>query len=298
MFLYFLIAVMVLSWSANFIIAKVTLRELPPFALLFLRVLFSNGLLLALYFSSLRLRSGQARQHQRRPLQAGDWRWFALLGFCGIALNQTGFTVGIHYTTVSHSSLIITLAPIFVLILATRMKLERFTPLKLVGMALSFAGVAVLSLEHGAGSNSPTFLGDLLTLGGSLGFALYTVYGKSVSERYDTLTFNTYTYLVGLVAVTPVAGWELFEVNWHAVTWRGWLGVAYMAGIASVVAYMIYYYALTKISATRVIAFSYLQPLLATVLGIAILGEAVSHHLVIGGAMVLTGVFLAERGRG
>lgn len=287
--LWFLIAVMVVIWAGNFIVAKVTLEELPPFALLFLRVLFANGLLLALYLSS--------GQHRRKPLAPGDWRWFALLGLTGIALNQTGFTVGIHYTTVSHSSLIISLTPLYVLILATRMRLESLTPLKLGGMGLSFAGVAVLTLEHGVGSNSPTFLGDLLTLGGSLGFALYTVYGKRVAERYDTLTLNTYTYVAGLVGVAPLAGWELFEVNWQAVTWRGWLGVAYMAGLASVAAYVIFYYALTKISASRVIAFSYLQPVLATLLGIFILGEALSHYLVIGGVMVLTGVYLAERGR-
>jgi len=135
MLLWVLIAVMVLAWSGNFIIAKFTLRELPPFALLFLRVLFSNGLLLPLYLAS--------RQHRRQPLERGDWKWFALLGLFGIALNQTGFTVGLHHTTVSHSSLIISLSPLLVLILASRMQLERFTRQKLAGMALSFAGVGV-----------------------------------------------------------------------------------------------------------------------------------------------------------
>ena len=290
MLLWVLIAVMVLAWSGNFIIAKFTLRELPPFALLFLRVLFSNGLLLPLYLAS--------RQHRRQPLERGDWKWFALLGLFGIALNQTGFTVGLHHTTVSHSSLIISLSPLLVLILASRMQLERFTRQKLAGMALSFAGVGVLTLEHGAGTRNPTFLGDLLTFGGSIAFALYTVYGKKVAERYDTLTLNTFTYLAGLVVVTPLAGWELFEVNWAAVTWRGWLGVAYMAAMASVAAYMIFYYALSKISASRVIAFSYLQPVLATILAILFLGERITPYLLVGGALVLVGVALAERGRG
>lgn len=289
MLLYVLLAIMVLAWSGNFVIAKVTLRELPPFALLCLRVLFSNALLLSIYFSS--------RQHRRRPWRVGDWRWFALLGVFGIALNQTGFTVGIHHTTVAHSSLIIALTPFFVLLLATRMKLEALTKLKLVGMLLSFAGVAVLTLEHGLGANSPTFLGDLITLGGAVAFALYAVYSKQVAARYDTLTLITFIYLAGLLVVLPLAGWELFEVNWQAVTWKGWLGVAYMAGMASVAAYMIFYYALTKISATRVIVFTYLQPVLATLLGVLLLGERVTPYLLTGGSLVLVGVYLAERGR-
>jgi len=288
--LYLLIAVMVLAWSANFVIAKYALRELPPFSLLFLRVLFSNLLLLGIYFGR--------GQHRRQPLREGDWKWFAVLGLLGVAGNQTGFTLGINYTTVAHSALIIALSPLLVLILATRMGLERFTLPKILGMALSFSGVAVLTLEHGLDSRSPTFLGDLLTFGGSLAFALYTVYGKRVAERYDTLTLNTFTYLAGAAVVFPLAGWQLFETDWSGVTWRGWLGAFYMAAAASVAAYMIFYYALTKISASRVIAFSYLQPVLATLLSILLLGEQVTPHLLVGGTLVLVGVALAERGRG
>lgn len=287
--LYVLLTLMVLAWSANFVIAKFALRELPPFALLFLRVAFSNALLLALYFTS-----GQRR---RQPLRAGDWRWFALLGLFGIAMNQTGFTVGIYYTTVAHSSLIIATTPIYVLLLATWMKLESFTGLKVAGLALAFVGVVVLTSEHGFGFGSPTFLGDVVTLGGATAFALFTVYSKRVSRRYDTLTLITFIYLAGMVVVVPLAGWQLLDVNWQQVTWRGWLGAAYMAAVASVAAYMIFYYALTKISATRVIAFSYLQPLIATLLGILILGEQLTPFLLTGGPLVLLGVYLAERGR-
>lgn len=288
--IYFLLSLMVLSWSVNFVVAKVTLRELPPFALLFLRVLFSNVILLGFYFGS--------GQHRRRPLRAGDWRWFALLGFFGIAMNQTGFTVGIHYTTVGHSSLIIALTPFFVLLLATRMRLEALTKLKLAGMLLSFSGVMVLTLEHGLGANNPTFLGDIITLGGATAFALYAVYSKQVAERYDTLTMITFIYLAGLVVVTPLAGWELLEVEWALVGWRGWAGVVYMAAVASVAAYMIFYYALKKISATRVIVFTYLQPVLATTLSILLLGERMTPYLLGGGILVVAGVYLAELGRG
>jgi drug/metabolite transporter (DMT)-like permease len=288
--LYFLISLMVLLWSANFVVAKYALEELPPFALLFIRVLMSAALLLAIYFAR--------NQRERKPLQAGDWKWFLALGLLGVAGNQTGFTVGIHYTTVGHSALIIALSPILVLVFAVRMKLESLNWQKAAGMALSFSGVAVLALEHGFNSASPTFTGDLLTFGGSLAFALYTVYGKRVSERYDTLTLNTFTYLAGFLAVVPVSAWQLFEVDWNAVSWKGWLGAFYMAAGASVAAYMIFYYALTKISATRVIAFSYLQPVLATILAVLLRGEQVTGHLLGGGALVLLGVYLAERGRG
>lgn len=287
--IYFLLTLMVLAWSGNFLITKFTLRELPPFALLFLRVLLSNAILLGLL-----LRRGAARPR----LQKGDWRWFALLGFFGIAMNQMGFILGIAYTTLSHSSLIVSLTPIFVLILATRMKLEPLTWLKAVGMMISFGGVIVLALEHGLGGNSPTFLGDLIALGASVAFALYTVYSKQVSQRYDPLGITVFSYVAGMIFVVPLSGWELLEVNWLDLTWRAWAGVAYMAGIASVAAYMIFYFALSRIAASRVIVFSYFQPVLVTLLGVVVVGEKITPYLLSGGAMILGGVYLAERGRG
>jgi drug/metabolite transporter (DMT)-like permease len=289
--LYLLIAVMVLAWSFNFIVAKYALEEVPPVTLLFLRVLFSNVILMGLYF-------GRRLYREHRRLEEGDWKWFALLGLFGIAGNQAGFTIGLNYTTVAHSSLIISLSPIMVLLLAARMKLEAFTKLKVIGMLMSFGGVAVLVSEHGFGSGSPTFAGDLITLAGSICFALYTVYGKKVADRYDTLSLNTYTYLFGGFAVFLFTSVEVSRQNWLALSWKGWLGALYMAALASVAAYMIFYYALTKISASRVIAFSYLQPVLATLLSLLLLGEKVSTHLLVGGALVLVGVMLAERGRG
>ncbi|MBI4462179.1 MAG: DMT family transporter [Acidobacteria bacterium] len=289
MFLYLLILVMVLSWSGNFIAGKFALQELPPFALLFLRVWFSAALLSAIYFSSAGTRNRFTR---------ADLRKFAELGLYGVALNQTGFTVGLHYTTVAHSSLIIALGPIFVLLLARWRRLEALTPRKLAGMGLAFAGVVILSSEHGFGSDSPTFLGDVITLMGSIAFAFYTVVGKRVALTYDTLAMNTYAYLTGAILVVPVAGWQLFTVPWEQVTWHGWLAVTYMAALASVVAYLIYYYALSKLSASRVAAFSYLQPVLATLFAVALLGESLSPQLLSGGTAVLVGVYLAERARG
>ena len=301
--LYLLIAIMVLAWSFNFIVAKRTLEEVPPLTLLFLRVLLSNVILLALYI-------GRRWRQQRRAagdpsaslrvipeIHQDDWKWFALIGLFGVAGNQTGFTVGLHYTTVAHSSLIISLTPILVLLLATRMKLEIFTPMKVVGMLLSFSGVAVLVSEHGFDMHSASFSGDLITFAGSVCFALYTVYGKKVADRYDTLSLNTYTYLFGGSIVFLFTGREAFSLNLMTLSWKGWLGALYMAAIASVLAYMIFYYALGKISASRLVAFSYLQPVLATLLSVLLLGDKVTTHLLVGGALVLVGVALAERGR-
>jgi len=287
--LYLLLLLMVLAWSGNFVVAKLTLREMPPLTLLFLRIWMACAILAALYLVS---------QRRRRPrLRASDWKNFVLLGVLGVAANQAGFITGIQRTTVGHSSLIVSLCPVFVLILATRMKLEPLTWRKAVGMGLCLCGAAVLASEHGSGASRPTLGGDLLTLGGTSAFALYTVYSKRISDRYHTLTLNTFVYAAGALVVTPLAGWQAFTSPWETVTWRGWLGVVYMALIGSVVAYLIFYYGLTRLPASRVIVLTYLQPVVATTLGIFGLGEETTPHLIAGGVLILTGVYLAERQR-
>ena len=285
--LYALLLLMVLCWSGNFIAVKFALREFSPFALACLRVWLSTLLLVAIYFAS------PARRHPR--FAASDFKNFALLGLTGIALNQTGFTVGLHYTTVAHSALIITLGPIFVLLLARWQGLEALTSQKLLGMGLSFLGAAILTSEHGFGSTSPTFLGDAITLAGSVAFAVYTVAGKRVATSYSTLAMNTFAYLAGAAFLLPLAAWQLPQVAWSEISWRGWLALGYVVVVASVLAYQIYYYALARLSASRVVAFTYLQPVLGTLLGVVLLGESLSTQLIAGGSTVLVGVYLTER---
>ncbi|MFQ5927698.1 MAG: DMT family transporter, partial [Terriglobia bacterium] len=201
---YLVLLVAVLCWSGNFIAGKFALRAFPPFALACLRIWLSAALLAAIYFTL----------PNRRRLTRADLKKFAELGLYGVALNQAGFTIGLNYTTVAHSALIISLSPIFVLLLARWQRLEALTPRKLLGMGLAFLGVVILTSEHGLGSSSPTFLGDAITLAAALAFSLYTVTGEKVAHTYDTLTLNTFAYLTGAVLVVPLAGWQLRAVAW------------------------------------------------------------------------------------
>jgi len=109
---------------------------------------------------------------------------FLYLGFFGVSVNQFCFTLGLHYTSVSHSAVIVGMGPIYTLILAVLLRLERATWHKAVGMAIAFTGIAVLASEHGISSHSPSF-GDAITMTGSVGFATYAVLGKRVADEYD-----------------------------------------------------------------------------------------------------------------
>ncbi|HYM13013.1 MAG TPA: DMT family transporter [Bryobacterales bacterium] len=290
--LYTLVGLMTLFWSANFFIGKIALREFPGPLAASLRLLIAALGMLPIYFWKT---GGQRR-----------WSWrdaptLVFLGFVGVAINQFCFIVGLSKTSVAHSSLIIGMTPIWVLLIAVARGLERMTPQKLGGMLIAFAGVAVLSMEKPpAGSppgDGPTLAGDLITFVGASAFAFYTVLGKEVNHRFGSVTVNTFLFGSGALILSPVMLLQGWSFPFARVSAAGWLSLLYMGIFPSLVCYLIFYYALGYVAASRLSALSYLQPVAATALAAVFLGERISALLLAGGAVIFTGVYLTERGR-
>jgi drug/metabolite transporter (DMT)-like permease len=279
-----MIAAMVLMWSFNFIVGKVALRHFDPLTLAAFRVILSALILVPIYLA----------RPRKRAFGREDAGKFIQLGLLGVALNQVCFTIGLNYTTVAHSSLIIGMGPIYVLLLAWFQGLEAVTLKKLGGMLLAFSGVAVLAAEHGLDLRGGTLVGDLITLAGSWAFAFYTVLGKKAAKKYESVEMNFFNYLAGAVVIAPLAVRQALQFDWAGPGVQGWAALVYMAALASVAAYLIYFWALRHVAASRLVAFGYLHPVLATVLGIVLLGERLTMHLLVGGGLVLVGVYLTE----
>jgi len=285
--LYSLISLMVFFWSLNFIIAKVALREFPPLLLSCLRTSAAAAFITPLYYWRSRKR---ATTWTRQDVPA-----LLLLGIFGVALNQVFFVAGISRTSVGHSALMIGLTPVMVLVIAAAAGMERITGRKLLGMTIAVLGVAVLHLSP-AKTAGASFAGDVWVLLAALAFAVFTVGGKGVAKRHDSLTVNTFAYLGGALALAPLTVYHGWGFPYASLSWQAWVALVYMAAFSSVLCYMIFYYALTHIPASRVSAFSYLQPLLATLMAAPLLGENISGGLAAGGALILAGVYLTERG--
>jgi drug/metabolite transporter (DMT)-like permease len=250
----------------------------------------------------LRLSAFAAATAARKPgITRRDVWTFLYLGFFGVSVNQFCFTLGLHYTSVSHSAVIVGMGPIYTLILAVLLRLERATWHKAAGMAIAFTGIAVLASEGGISAHSPSLLGDAITMTGSIGFATYAVLGKRVACEYDALTMTAYNHFAGALVVLPLAlheAWALgTEGNWRAVPWQAWAAILYMGLFGSAVAYLLYYWLLRFLEASQLAAFTYLLPVLASILGILTIGEKGSWTQVLGGTLALGGVYWTESGR-
>jgi len=289
-------------WAVNYLTVKIALRSFEPLTLASFRVVAASIFMLAIYPIAARLPAFSAdltAHKQSRTLR--DLFTFAYLGFFCIGLNQMCFTVGLRYTSVAHSSLILGMGPIYALILAVLFRLEKLTLGKALGMAVSFAGVAILASGSGVSRHSPTLKGDLITLCGSLAFALYVVLGKRVAGKYDALTMTTWNYLFGGLIILPIAINRAFALgplaNWQSIPWQAWACLAFSAIFSSTLAYLFYFWLLRYLEASQLSAFSYLLPVSATILGILFLGERGSWSELLGAALALCGLFLTESAR-
>jgi drug/metabolite transporter (DMT)-like permease len=279
------LGLMLFLWSFNYIAGKIALRHMDPISLACFRIELAAIIMLPIYFS-----------RRRARLRLRDLWPFAYLGFVGVVVNQGLFTVGLNYTTSSHSAVIIAVGPIIILLLARAMKLEAVTPAKIVGMAVAFAGVFLLEAENGSPAHSPFLVGDLITLCGTIGFSLYAVLGKKVAAEYDAIAMNTFNCVAAAIMLLPLTVRQGMHLDWGGVGWAGWLGMIYMAAASSVAAYTLFYWVLRYMTASRVAAISYFQPVAVILLSIAFLSEHPTRNLLLGTALVLLGVYLAERG--
>ncbi len=301
--IYASIAILLAIWAVNFIAGKIALRYWPPLTLASFRVVLAAIFLVLLYPLCRRLpvfaEAARARKQGRRTFK--EWWPFLYLGFFGISVNQICFTVGLRYTSVTHSSVIVGMGPIYALLLAVLFRLEVATVRKVTGMLIALAGIVLMTYGPHDSQRAATFLGDAITLTGSLGFAMYGVLGKRVAARYNTLTMTTYNAVFGALIVLPIAIRSARSIgslaNWRAIPAAAWIGLLYMALFSSVLAYLFYFWLLRYLEVTQLMSFSYLLPVSATILGILFLGERGTAAELLGGALALSGVYYVESGR-
>jgi drug/metabolite transporter (DMT)-like permease len=294
--------ILLIIWALNFLVGKIALRHLEPLTLGSFRLVLAGIFVLLLYPICRRMPMfAEALESHRQRRTLGDYWTFFYLAFFGVAVNQVCFTVGLRYTSVSHSAIIVGMGPIYALILAVLFHLERATFRKVLGMAIALGGVFLMAAGPTLTRRSPTLMGDLITLAGSLGFALYAALGKRVAGRYDALTMTTYNFVLGALIVLPIAIHRAFALgrweSWRAIPWSAWVCVFYMGLLSSTLAYLLYFWLLRYLEVTQLAAYNYLLPVSASVLSIIFLGERGTWLELVGGALALSGVYYIEAPR-
>jgi drug/metabolite transporter (DMT)-like permease len=287
--MYGLLALAMFCWGGNPVAGKEALQGFGPLALSQVRLLLAALVYMAGFLAW--------RNRPRLKLNRRECLFLVAVALVGASLNQLFFIEGLSRSSVVHSALISATGPVIVLVISCLARLETLTVQKMVGMTISFGGVAWLAISRANQIGGSYWLGDVLLLGASVTFATYTILVKEIADRYDVLTMNALVFALGATLFTPIGIRSVLRVNWAGLSTSAWLGLLYMVVLGSVVPYLLYAFALTELTASRAAAFTYVSPLVAVVLGAWWLREKLTLQVMLCGVMILLGVYLTERGR-
>ena len=271
-------------WGLNFAATKYAADAIPPLMLVALRFSVGGGLL----YGILRLLEPKSRLARRDLLP------MAALGCFGVATAQTGFTFGVSLTSAASTGLIFATAPVWGLLLGSLLGLERPTARNILGVGMSVVGVAAV-VSEGLWDGGTNLIGDAFVLVAAVCIGAYAVLSMPLLERYSPLAVATYPVLFGapfllLLSVPLVPGME-----WGKVGAGPLLAVGYAAVFATAFAFTAWQRGISRIGANRVLVYQYLITIVGVTSGIIFFGESLGWNKIVGGAVILLGVYLARR---
>jgi drug/metabolite transporter (DMT)-like permease len=221
----------------------------------------------------------------------------AAVGICVVVGYHVFLNVGTKYTTSGTAALVVALSPALTLLLAAGIGLERWNLRRALGLAVAFAGVAIVVLLGAGGEFSlANAKGPLIVLVAPVAFALYNVLLKPLLARYDLLALTAATSLVGTVFLLPfVRAGTIDSVT--GISAEDAVLVLYLGVASTFLGYIGWNVGLRGLGATRAVTYTYLISPLAVLMGAVFLDEPVTLWLAVGGALVLGGVAAAQRAR-
>ncbi len=223
------------------------------------------------------------------------WR-LILLGILNVPINQFLYLQGLHYTTAENGALLYALTPAMVFLLTLAVHRERASKVKVLGIVIAFAGVAILMFERGATLQSDHTTGNLLIFVAVIAWSMFTMLGRPLVQKYGALPITGLNIIIGTLIFLPFG---LLSGSMHytlTATTTDWLEIGYLGLFSSVINYLLWFYALGKLETTKVAIFQNLQPVMTTILAILIFHIEITMQLAGGGALAMIGVILVQFG--
>lgn len=287
---YLFLTLTALTWGGNAVAGRLAVGEISPMALTCLRWLIVVGVMAPLARRDLVAHWPTVRAH---------WPRIAAMATVGFAAFNALMYVAAHYTTAVNLTIIQGGIPVLVLIGALVLYGTRITGLQVAGMLVTLAGVATVAAQ---GSLSTLLAlsfnpGDLLMLVACIAYAGYTL-ALRARPAMPQMAFFTVMAIVAFAVSVPMLAVEaaLGLTVWPGL--EGWLILAYVSLLPSLIAQLLYMRGVELIGPGRAGLFVNLVPVFGAMLAVAILAEPFRLYHAAALALVLGGIALAEKGKG
>ncbi|WP_407931712.1 DMT family transporter [Citreicoccus inhibens] len=281
---YAALLVQVLISSGTYLAGKRAMAELPPLTVVLWRFLLSGSVFVLL----LCFTPGPVLPPR------SEWKRIFVLGLLAGPVNQVLFFTGLARSSAAHAALLYALTPLGVYLASLLLGRERASTRASLGIATAFTGVVVLLLGRGLESARGALVGDLLILAAVAAWVVYTTEGKPFASQFGPIRATAWSMTMAAVLMLPLTPWVLRWAEVKAASGAALGSIVYLGLLTSVVAYLIWYYALSKVPASRVAIFSNLQPAATAIAAWLLLNEALHWELAVGGGLVLAGVRLTQ----
>lgn len=267
-------------WGSLYVISKYALAVMPPVTVLLGRYGLS---VIILFFI--------ARARGFKKIEREDWKYFIIIGFVGYFFSIACQLTGTKLLDASLASLINSLNPVAIPIMAAVFLKERITAKKAIGIAVSIAGIYIIL---GKGDGSMNLMGVAASILSVLCWSVSSVTVRRIAGKYDPIQISLVGMLLALIPNIPAAAAELMTTP-CALTASAVLALLYMAAVCTALAHTLWNKSLQILSAGTCSMLYPLQPLTSAVMGVLVLHEGITLSFVIGAVIICAGVLISVR---
>jgi Permeases of the drug/metabolite transporter (DMT) superfamily len=277
----------VLVWGANYVVGKWGMAGFDPLSFNVIRFVGATPLLFLLLYAL----------EKDLHVNLKDCWELALIGLVGVTIYQTMFMAAVKYATATNASLLLAVSPVFTAIFAWLSGQERLGSQGRKGSALSFLGV-VFVLVFGTNKLAlgwDVLRGDLIALLASSIWGLYPVLAKRMLRKYTALKTITYSSLFGTIFLLIVGLRGVLGISWSVIPFSAWGSELFSIVLVTVYCLVVWYQAISRLGANRVMAYMYAVPAVAVVVAGVILREQIHLMQVLGAAIIFWGISMIRK---
>jgi drug/metabolite transporter (DMT)-like permease len=278
----------VVVWGGSFIATKIAVGQIPPTTVVWLR--FTMGIPFILFAVLLR--------KQFSFPKGNEWWYFALLGFLGISFHQWLQSNGLKTAQATTTAWIISTSPAFIAVLGCLVLKEKLKLHQSLGIALAMCGVLAVVTKgdwKALAVGKWGTIGDFLILISSVNWAVFSILSRRGLKSHPSTLMTLWIMITGwlFTSATFVAG--RYYTEFPLLDWRGWAVIIYLGIFTTGLAYIAWFDALSQLPAAQTGAFLFVEPLTSMVVAANVLGEKVTFVSVLGGAVILIGIWMVNR---
>ena len=236
----------------------------------------------------------------KEKVEKKDYLKIFLASMLGFYVCQITFLFGIPEVTPMDCSLFTAMSPIYTMFVAAIVIKEPITLKKAFGVALSFAGIIYLIITRASvsgGTTESTTFGIIMIILNSLSFSMYLGIFKPLIAKYSAVTFMKWIFLFSFCVVIPFSLKGLIEVQWSSIPAVQYAELAYLVVCATFISYFLIPVAQRRIRPTIVSMYSYMQPIIAIAVSIAIGMDVITWQKTLAAVLVFSGLILVTRRR-